>query len=319
MKTKVKFTPKVTAIVTSYNHARFLRKRIESIQKQTYKDIELIVIDDCSPDDSDVVIREMQQENSFIYLRTPKNSGSPFGSWQQALEHATGDYIWICESDDYCTEDFIETAVNAFSKQQHAVLYYCGSHVVDENDSIIGHSNDFFHEIWREERWDTSFKSDGMSELIDFQVRGQTVPNLSSAVFSAAAFRNALGSDLTAFKLTGDWLFVGRVMTFGSVLFNSEAKNFFREHQNTARVRVNSAMSQAEFIITKAILFHLSGLPLKQLSTLLGTDAIRFVHLSDKWYEVIRKMLAISIWKTLRVVVLLVKISSIYAVTVEET
>ena len=66
------FSPKITAIVTSYNHARFLRKRIESIQKQTYQNIELIVIDDCSSDDSESVIKEMAEKKPFVYLKTPK-------------------------------------------------------------------------------------------------------------------------------------------------------------------------------------------------------------------------------------------------------
>ena len=47
--------PKVTALIPSYNHGRFLRQRIESVLRQAYKNIELIVIDDCSDDDSDAV------------------------------------------------------------------------------------------------------------------------------------------------------------------------------------------------------------------------------------------------------------------------
>jgi glycosyltransferase involved in cell wall biosynthesis len=297
---KIPIHGKVTAIVPSYNHGQFLVDRIKSIQEQTYRNIELIVVDDCSTDDSDAVIREMMSIKPFMYLRTPVNSGSPFGPWKQALERATGDYIWICESDDFCAPDFVEHAMRCMSTHPDAALFYCSSKIVNENNEVIGHTDAYFHDIWKESRWDHDFKSKGRIEIADFQVRGQTVPNLSSAIFSADAFGKALGTDLTNFRLTGDWLFVARIMQFGDVLYSREVKNCYRSHNNTARNRVDSARSQAEFIITKSIIFRLSGFPVSRFAGIMSSDAVRFIHEEPKWHEVIRQMISVSITESLR-------------------
>ena len=89
---------------------------------------------------------------------------------------AAGDYIWICESDDFAEPTFLEKAVNALEKDKNAVLFYCNSWVVDKFGNQIDHTNTYFHEIWKSKRWDADFSTDGLDELANFQIRGQTVP-----------------------------------------------------------------------------------------------------------------------------------------------
>ena len=292
--------PVVTAIVPSYNHGRYIEQRIRSILDQTYPNIDLIVIDDKSPDDSHEVISRLRDAYGFTYIRREKNSGTPFAAWAYAAEKATGDFIWICESDDVAAPDLAATAVDKLSQDRAAALYYCNSHVIDADGCIIGSTASYFRDIWQETRWETSFTADGLNELADFQLRGMVVPNMSSAVIRAAAFKAAFKPDLLQFKLTGDWLFVGRVLTEGRAIFDVQLLSYFRQHAVTARERVKSARSQAEFVITKYRLHKLARKRARDLAETLRTDATRFIYEPASAYAVLRAMLQISWLDTIR-------------------
>jgi glycosyltransferase involved in cell wall biosynthesis len=292
--------PKVTAIVPSYCHGGYLRQRIESVLEQTYPNVELIVIDDCSKDGSDDVIKSLQAQYGFTYIRNARNSGTPFAAWERALTLGTGEFTWICESDDYADPGFLEVTVDALRKNEDAAVAYCDSWIVEEQGQKVGHTETYFHEIWRETRWDKDFVRDGKSELNLFQLRGQIVPNMSSALFTTRAFRQAYRPFLKRFKLTGDWLFVGWVLQHGSAVFCKQPLNHFRKHEVTSRARVKSARSQAEFILTKYLLFKATGRPMRDFASIMSTDAVRFLYEPASLFEVVRELFEVSALKTLR-------------------
>ena len=103
---------KVSVIVPNYNHAAFLHDRISSILNQSYQNFELIILDDCSTDNSLAIIEQFKEEKavSHVILNT-KNSGSTFKQWEKGLNLAKGEYIWIAESDDFADRQFLERAV----------------------------------------------------------------------------------------------------------------------------------------------------------------------------------------------------------------
>ena len=292
--------PMVTALVPSYNHGRYIRERIESILNQTYTNIELIVIDDHSDDDSHTIISELQIQHGFQYLRNERNSGTPFAAWERICTLATGDYIWVCESDDVAEQTFVETAVASLAAEPSAVMFYSSSLIINEASETIGHTDSYFHDTWKETRWDADFIADGLTELLQFQMRGQTVPNMSSALFTASAFKAAFTPFIKRLRLTGDWLFVGDVMKQGKVVFNHTALSRFRKHEVTSRVRVKSARSQAEFVLTKYRLFRGSGQPISKFATLMGADVIRFLYEPASWFDVGKAFLQVSWLDTIR-------------------
>ncbi len=292
--------PVITAVVPSYNHGRYIEQRIRSILDQSYPNIDLIVIDDKSPDDSDTVIRRLRDQYGFTYIRRDRNSGTPFSAWAYAAEKAAGDFIWICESDDVALPDFAATAVDRLCQDTKAALYYCNSHVIDTEGAIIGSTAAYFRDIWQDPRWETSFTADGIKELADYQVRGMIVPNMSSALIRTEAFRASFRRDLLDFKLTGDWLFIGRVLTRGRAIFDVQTFSCFRQHAQTARERVKSARSQAEFIITKYRLHKLARKPARDLAVTLKSDATRFIYEPASWRDVFGAMWRISRTDTLR-------------------
>jgi Glycosyltransferases involved in cell wall biogenesis len=99
----------VTVIIPNFNHAAFLKQRIESVLNQTFQDFEMIVIDDCSADESREVIeayRNHPKVSQVVY--NEQNSGSAFKQWVKGVALAKGDWIWIAESDDWAEHDFLE-------------------------------------------------------------------------------------------------------------------------------------------------------------------------------------------------------------------
>jgi glycosyltransferase involved in cell wall biosynthesis len=286
--------PKVTALVPSFNHGRYISERIESIMNQSYPNIELIVIDDCSNDDSHAVISKLQARYGFQYLQNKLNSGTPFAAWEKICTLPTGDYIWVCESDDVAEPCFLEKAVASLVKEPDAVLFYSSSHIINESSEIIGHTNSYFHDIWKEERWDKSFVADGYNELLQFQLRGQTVPNMSSALIKASAFKASFTPFLKRLRLTGDWLFIGDVMKRGRVIYCHDTLSRFRKHEVTSRVRVKSARSQAEFILSKYRSFRDAGQPIAAFAPLMGSDVIRFLYEPASWWDVVRALIQVS-------------------------
>ena len=89
---------KVSVIITSYNYEQYIKEAIESVLNQTYSDFELIVIDDCSTDNSVNVIKQFNDER-IKFIQNEQNIGLK-GSMQRAISICTGDWIAFLESDD---------------------------------------------------------------------------------------------------------------------------------------------------------------------------------------------------------------------------
>jgi len=107
------FRPKVSIIVPNFNHAAFLPERLASIYNQTYTNCEVILLDDCSQDESVSILRDYMERypEKTISEFNAENSGGVFNQWKKGLGLATGELIWIAESDDFCTLNFLEEVV----------------------------------------------------------------------------------------------------------------------------------------------------------------------------------------------------------------
>jgi hypothetical protein len=108
------YHPKVSVIIPNYNHVAFLKQRIESIINQSYGNIEIIILDDFSNDGSQDVIRDYCKKNNDIIksIMNDTNSGNVFLQWKKGIDNSDGELIWICESDDFCENDFLEIMVH---------------------------------------------------------------------------------------------------------------------------------------------------------------------------------------------------------------
>ena len=227
----------VSVIVPNYNHARFLRQRLESVFNQTYPNFEVIILDDASTDASRKVIDEFSAHPKLSHLLLNKsNSGSPFKQWKKGIEMARGDYIWIAESDDYCDLDFLEKIFLFLEQNKNKPgLIYSQSKDVDEKGSLISsrleYTAHFNPNIWK-----GSFCMSGNSFIQDYLKVKNVIPNASAVVFKRSLVDSkVLTKELLNMKFCGDWLFWIRLCSKTKVCFLSQELNYFREHTDSSR------------------------------------------------------------------------------------
>ena len=105
--------PFFSVIIPNYNHALFLRQRIDSVLNQTYTDFEIILLDDHSPDNSREIMEEYRSNKKISHIvLNEKNSNSLLLQWKKGIALAKGDWIWIAESDDIADPGFLEECAN---------------------------------------------------------------------------------------------------------------------------------------------------------------------------------------------------------------
>ena len=105
----------VSIIMPSYNTANFISESIKSVMAQTYTNWELIIVDDCSTDNTDDVVKPYLNASRIIYIKNPKNSGAAV-SRNRALREAKGKWIAFLDSDDLWMSEKLEKQI-AFMKE----------------------------------------------------------------------------------------------------------------------------------------------------------------------------------------------------------
>lgn len=127
---------KVSVIMPSYNTALYIGKSIESVQNQTYVNWELIIVDDCSSDDSDSVVEPYLSDSRIRYIKNKKNMGAAL-SRNMALRMAKGRWIAFLDSDDIWMPDKLEKQISFMENNGHHFSYTKYSEI-DVNDKKNG-------------------------------------------------------------------------------------------------------------------------------------------------------------------------------------
>lgn len=230
--------PLVSVIVPNYRHANYLAQRLDSILEQSTQDIELIVLDDASPDHSRDIINDYAQRfpDKITCIFNEHNSGSPFKQWQKGFEAVRGTYIWIAESDDFAHPLFLEKCLAAFAEQPEAGVVFTQSYAVDERGDILYSFKDkYLNKIFPENIWLRNFVRQG-EEYIIYTSYSNTIPNAGAVLFKKSCLGSLDASaPFTAWKLMGDWLFWIQLLAHTQVVFIAEELNYFRQHTHTAR------------------------------------------------------------------------------------
>lgn len=128
--------PLVSVIIPSYNHGEFITQCIESIINQTYKNIELTVIDDGSKDNSPEILRQLQDKYGFN-LVFQENMGLALTMNKGYQSYAKGKYISPCASDDYWPADKLEKQVDFMEKHPEYPMCFGKLYIVDSAGQII--------------------------------------------------------------------------------------------------------------------------------------------------------------------------------------
>ena len=130
------FEPKITIIVPVYKVEPYIRKCVESIIGQTYQRIEVILVDDGSPDNCGAICDEYASVDSRITVIHTENEGV-YIARNKALDVATGDYLMFVDSDDWVEPDFCETALKLALDNNVQLVAFMYNNVFEGRDNSI--------------------------------------------------------------------------------------------------------------------------------------------------------------------------------------
>ena len=133
--------PKISVIIPTYNRAHLIGRAIESVLHQTYHDLELIIIDDGSTDNTDDVINRFQQkDNRIIYLKHDKNKGGS-AARNTGVKASRGKYISFLDSDDEWEPEKLKIETRILDDDKNLIICSTGYTFINEkNGRIIGTS-----------------------------------------------------------------------------------------------------------------------------------------------------------------------------------
>ena len=128
---------KVSICIPAYNGEKYICQAIDSILNQTFKDIEIIVVDDCSKDMTTKIVEKYMENNSYIKLyRNEKNLGL-VGNWNKAVTYATGEYVKVMCQDDILDVRCIEKQVKALDENKSVTLVTADSNIINDSGKIV--------------------------------------------------------------------------------------------------------------------------------------------------------------------------------------
>ncbi|MDB6019864.1 MAG: hypothetical protein JWR19_4353 [Pedosphaera sp.] len=131
-------SPRVSVLIPTYNYARYLPEAIESVLDQDFQDYEILIVDDCSPDESEAVIRRYAARDSRIRCHFNRPNLGMVANWNYCLSQARGEYIKFLFGDDKLADRRALTKmVRMLDENPSAVLAVTARNIIDENSRIL--------------------------------------------------------------------------------------------------------------------------------------------------------------------------------------
>ncbi|UXD87946.1 glycosyltransferase family 2 protein [Thalassolituus hydrocarboniclasticus] len=211
--------PKVSVIVPCYNHEAYVEQAILSVLNQSYKNIELIVIDDGSKDNSCSTIRSLSDKHGFTFVEQ-SNAGVCKTLNRGVSEFSTGDYIALLASDDYWALDKIEKQMKLILSSDNAEFCYTQALEFDSDSA---------------ENMRVFPKNPKVGRVLNSVFVSQHVP-AGSILFSSRLFHEMNGFDESLKE--EDWDFVIRAASLTNFVAVPEPLFYYRSHRgNTMKTR----------------------------------------------------------------------------------
>jgi len=159
--------PKISVQIPTYNQARFIPVAVNSVLKQQYRHIEVVIADDNSSDDTEKIMRSYGGDDRVKYFKNPQNLGR-IGNYQKSLyQYCTGDWVINLDGDDYFNDDrFIADAVKLVTENsQDNVLVFQANHNLQKvknifsnhkilnEDAVLINGPDYFINFYKVQRF----------------------------------------------------------------------------------------------------------------------------------------------------------------------
>lgn len=237
----------VSVIIPVYNGEKFLDQTIKSVLNQTYKNVEYIIIDDCSQDNSLKII-EKYSDKITIYINK-KNLGI-IKTVNNAIKRSNGKYILVIGQDDLLESDHIENMIRAFD--DNTSLIFCNSIIIDKNNNKIGIAYQ-----------DEQTKIKKIQNPL-FELSKNNFIHSCGAIFSKEkAEKVGFYEEIEEFPNYGEWLFWIKLSTVGKIKYNSKKRAFYRKHEtnitNTFKDKETKRMLYSYYNLCRKTAYNLGN------------------------------------------------------------
>ena len=210
--------PLISVVIPCYNSENFIRESIESVLNQTYKNIEIIVIDDGSEDST---LSILQGFSGFITILSQNNAGA--GSARNAgLNASKGEYVAFLDSDDYWEPDKIKIQLNQMQRE-NLDLIYCGGKKIEKNS--------------QETVLSPQFRGNCYEYFLRYPTTAIILLGCSSALFRKSILVSSGYFDPSFKGAAEDWDFFRRLCKYAKVGYVNESLVGYRIHENNVSKR----------------------------------------------------------------------------------
>ena len=202
----------------NYNHARYLPERLDSIFNQTHQNFEVILLDDCSTDNSLQILNTYKDHPKVShFIINEKNTGSPFKQWEKGLKLAKGEHVWIAESDDVCELTFLEEQLKALDEKSAAIAVAKTKKI--NNQGVYGSVN---HPIFQDKN-ELTINNDYFLYC--------PILNVSAVVFKKNLFKKT--GTFSTYRLIGDRVFYFEAFHGRRIIQNQNTVSYFRKEEDS--------------------------------------------------------------------------------------
>lgn len=230
---KLKEKVSVSVVIPNYNYKRFLYQRLYSILSQKEKINEIIILDDCSTDDSrkeiDKIVDELEKYIDIKKVYNEKNSGSAFKQWEKGFSLAKSEYVWIAEADDYCSDKLLKQLVKPVVKNRDIIISYADTAFIDTVGNYLVKSIVPEIDILNTGHWNRNYVNNGKDEFNHYTYLNCTIANVSSCIIKNNNYSRFF-KESGKFKQCGDWLLYANIMQLGDVAYSRQTLNYYRIH-----------------------------------------------------------------------------------------
>jgi glycosyltransferase involved in cell wall biosynthesis len=250
--------PLFSVIIPNYNHASWLKERIDSVLHQNFTDFEIIILDNHSTDGSAAIIEQYRTHPKVSHIIfNEQNSGRPVTQWQKGIGLAKGNWIWIAESDDIADPGFFTACKSSIDKYPSAGLWYCDSYILDEtSEKVMRRFGERRNGIFKTDKWSKAYCQKGINEINECLKYDCTVNNMSAAVFKKEVISPFL-RDTPPYQYYADWWICLQACFNADICYDPEPLSTYRRHsQNFSSGETSLLQTKQEYFEILKLLYH---------------------------------------------------------------
>lgn len=274
----------VSVIIPNYNHALYLKQRIDSVLNQTFQDFEVIILDDCSTDDSREII-EQYRDNPKIskIIYNEQNSGGLFKQWIKGIESAKGNYIWIAESDDYAALTFLEETLKVIEQDDSLGMVFTNSNTINSQGHFLQTTAETKSSCFTQlETFQNTIDKKNASQ---FLMTEMIISNASSVLFRKTSLLLLDFNELKKFINTGDRFVYLGIALKSKINYIPTALNFMRSHENntTKKSFENGNIHKDRLRVLNYYFeeLHSASPDIKEVTAFYKTNYLLFIHYGE--------------------------------------